>query len=203
MKLDEITLVDGHGNKNFNISEFDINNGERIGYSEGGTIITKSHHNIDSRLILFSLTNENNLFLSGVVGYFFPFNGREYFLINDVFTSREQRNKGYATALYTSLVRKYHVKLMSGKTQTKDGKLLWDRLSKVLTVNVYDAKTKTTVPRNQISDDDIYVNEPDRYILLVERCVVSIHDIGIPNIGDGIIKDILNYTHPINEGKYE
>jgi len=204
MKLDEIRLVrSGYRNKRYKLTDFNIENGIVFGYSEGDTVIIKTPSPKDSRVILFALCNSQQAFLSGVVGYFCDWQGTEYFIVLDAFTPEPLRHKGYATALYTSLVKKYNIKLMSDKEQTDDGKRLWTGISKILNVQVLDATNNTLLPRNQVSDDAIYINEPDRYLLIAEHVLSGIDLIGIPNVGSGILEGRQIYTHPDNIGLYE
>lgn len=205
MKLNEIRLIkNGHRTQRYNISDFDTENGTAIGNSEGGTILVQAKCVRDQHAVLIALYDKNkeNL-LSGIIGYFFNFNGDEYFKVIDVFTPVPFRSKGYATSLYTTLVRKYQVKLMSDNEQTEDGKRLWAGISKILNVQVLDASNKTIIPKNSVSDEDIYINEPDRYLLVAEHIVTGIDLIGIPLVGDGIVESRRFYTHKDNVGLYE
>lgn len=201
MNLNEIKLVfDKNTKPHYNITDFDKKT--IIGYSEGNTLLVQSKSYKDQRVILIGLYNKEEL-LSSIMGYFFEFNDIEYFKILDVFTPIEFRNQGYATSLYTTLVRKYHFKLMSDNEQTNDGKRLWVGISKILNVRVLDAMTNTIITKDMVSDEDIYFNESNRYLLIAEHISTGIDQIGISSIGDGILENRKFYTHPNNIGLYE
>jgi hypothetical protein len=203
MKLTEIHLVGNHDTKRYTYSDFDVADSTDIGFSEGGTIIRKSVNTKDQRIIMYSLHDKNSELLSSVVGYFYPHAGVEYFVVLDVFTIDIHRRKGYATALYVSLVKKYGVKLMSDKHQTEGGKRLWDNINNVLNVNVLDVATGNKIPRAEISDQEIYLDHADSYLLIAEHVPSIIESVGRPLAGDGIVDDYLVFTHPDNDGKYE
>lgn len=202
MKLDEIHLVGSHDSKRYTYDDFDESTAV-IGYSEGGTIIRKSTAHKDPQVVMYSLHTPNGEFVSGVVGYPHTYGGTEYFVILDVFTPLQYRRMGYATALYTSLVKKYGLKLMSDKKQTSDGKNLWSTIGRVLDVSVLDASTGNKVPRSGVSDQQVYITEPDRYLLIAEHTKSLIETIGNATISDGIVDDYKVFTHPDNEGKYD
>lgn len=204
MKLNEIYPINhSHNSKRYSLTDFNVDNQSTVGYSEGGTVITKCTHKKDSRVILYKLSSKSGEYLSGVVGYNFHYKNTDYFCILDVFTSSEHRQKGHATALYTSLVKKYGIKLISDKQQTPDGIKLWNRIGKILTVKVLDVETDQFVSRQHVSDDELYNNHPERYLLVAEHNSVGINKFGVPLIGDGLLEDHLLYTHDDNVGIYE
>lgn len=203
MKLTEIRMVNTISHKRFSVDDFDSTNQQSVGFGEGGTQIKKMSAHKDPRVLLYALYTKDGTLLSCVTGYNAPYDGSTFFVILDVYTPAEYRQQGYATALYTALVKKYGMKLMSDKEQTPSGRQLWNGISKVLNVSVLDASTGTTTPRSQVSDDEIYVDDPNRYLLIAEQHNHPIDSVGTPHIQDGILEDYIIYTHPDNEGLYE
>lgn len=203
MKLDEIHLVGSHDFKRYSYEDFDADNSTKIGFSEGGTVIRRSVARKDARVVMFSLHDTDGELLSSVVGYPHTIDQTEYFVVLDVFTASNYRRKGYAIALYTSLVKKYGLKLMSDKKQTSDGKDLWSAIGQVLDVSVLDASTGEKLSRSEVPNQQVYITEPDRYLLIAEHTESLIETVGDVTIGDGIVDDYMIYTHPDNEGKYE
>ncbi|MGI0075796.1 MAG: hypothetical protein ACREAU_00125 [Nitrosopumilaceae archaeon] len=204
MKLHEIHLRRQHTTKLYKISDFDSQTKILVGRGEGGLLIYKQTSPKDKIAALYTLEN-HNMMLSGVIGYFFPHNNIQYFKIIDVFTPPEQQMKGYATALYTALVKKYKFKLMSAAEQTPNGKKLWNSIQKTLNVKVLDAETDQILSKDNISDEDIYVNQPNRYLLIAEQTYLNENHRKLMEpslVGDFIVDDYLNYTHIENEGKY-
>lgn len=196
-------VKNAYGSKRYSLTDFGTNEKTHIGYSEGGTTIYKLVHPKDSRVLLYALYDKSEEFVSGVVGYNSSVKNVKYFCVLDVFTPTTHRQKGYATALYVSLVKKYGIKLISDKNQTPDGRKLWDRISKILQVKVLDVETDDLVSREKVTDDEIYNTQKDRYLLVAEHTRTGIDKFGMPLIGDGVLEDWINYTHVDNNGLYE
>lgn len=206
MKLNEIHLTAQHTKKRFKVSDFDPSTKRLFGRGEGGLFIYQQKTPKDNAAVLFTLESKDAIILSSVIGYFFTYGNITYFKVLDVFTAPQYQKKGYATALYTALVRKYKLKLMSGAKHTERGKQLWSSIQKVLNVKVLDVKTNKIFSMEEVSDEDIYIKQPDRYLLIAERTYHNkehkrLIETSI-SIADKILSDYLNYTHPDNIGKY-
>jgi predicted GNAT family acetyltransferase len=204
MKIHEITLVTGHINKRFNISDFDIANGMRIGYSEGGTLIIKIHALIDNNIIMYALYDKSQTqLLSCVIGQYRDINNIKYFSIGDVYTPTEVRKQGYASALYKSLVKKYNIKLLSDIEHTESGRQIWNSIGRVLTISVLDTNTGKMFTREQIPDNIVYSRVLNSYVLIAEHKITGTIDMmGMRSNFDGILEDYRIYTHSENLGLY-
>ena len=200
--LSEIVTVPSHTYKRFQLSDFDLKNSTRIGYSEGDTVIIKALA-FNSDEYIYALYSSQRQFLSGVVGRDVMHNGYHYFMIEDVYTPVDKRMQGYASALYKSLVKKYNIKLISDIEQTIYGKKLWASIGKVLDIKVWDSSTNRIIPRNQISDDDIYINHPDRYQLLAEHIPRGVELMEPRATKASVLLGYQVYTHKDNIGLYE
>jgi len=200
--LKEILRVPQHKGKKFSLSSFDLENKERTGYSEGKLIVYKAFSHDDPRVILFGIFDNESL-ISSVVGYFDTFNGKKYFVVLDAYTHKDFRQKGYATALYSFLIMTLRLKLVSDTEQTPSGEKLWTSIRKVFPAKVYDSNTKKILPPGSVSDEEVYTTDEtkNRYRFIIES-ESPIDGIGIPRIGEGIIKKHQFYTHPSKHGAY-
>lgn len=203
MKLSEILRVPQHNNKRYNISSFDLKNKEKMGHSEGSLVIYRMTNMTDRNLILYGLYDKNIL-LSSIIGVFFSLDGMNTFAIKDAFTPIEYQKKGYATALYSYLVKYLNLKLLSDAEQTPNGERLWNSIRKVLPVKIYDTATRKIVDPGNVPDKEIYTFDADknRYLFIVESWLLE-DIVGIPRIHEGLLEKYLFYTHSSNQGKYE
>jgi hypothetical protein len=161
MKLDEIVLIGGNVAKGFNTSNIDLASGQQINTAEN--IPLWKYHLIRGNQIAYALKVGEKLACI-IVGVPLQLD-KAYFQIQRTWTIPEFRGKGYAPALYIALVRKCHLALISDKEQTIGGKKIWDKIKTMITVRVFDNKTRQFV--DGISDDEVYSS--DRYFLIAEQ----------------------------------
>jgi hypothetical protein len=161
MKLDEIVLIGGNLAKGFNTSNIDLASGQQINTAEN--IPLWKYDLIRGNQIAYALKVGEKLACI-IVGVPLQLD-KVYFQIQRTWTIPEFRGKGYAPALYIVLVRKCHLALISDKEQTIGGKKIWDKIKTMITVRVFDNKTRQFV--DGISDDEVYSS--DRYFLIAEQ----------------------------------
>ena len=161
MKLNEIVLIGGTVDKGFTISDIDVQSGQQIGTAEN--IPLWKYKLIRGTQIAYALKVGDKLacIIIGTPRQL----GKPYLQIQRTWTHPEFRGKGYAPALYVALVRKFHIALISDKEQSLGGKKIWDKIKTMITVRVFDNKTKQFV--DGMTDDEVYSS--DRYFLIAEQ----------------------------------
>lgn len=196
MLLHEIINVPQHHQSRFDNNDFDISSKSLVCHAKDNIPVYKIACHSDSNLIMFALLDDNQQVITCVIGYFwtFPKNNTEYFMIKDVYTDPKQQRQGYGTSLYQCLLNKLQIKLWSDNEQTSTGRALWSTISKLTKIKVLDLQDGQIYDRSQISDDQVYVNNPEqhRYVFVTE-CITT--NYGYPMAGDGIIKPYNSDNH--------
>lgn len=200
MRLDEIIIVPDTNKQLFSINDYDLINGKHIGYSENGTIVMMCSNIHAPTLTMYGLFSpDGNTLLVSIIGVKVLYKGKSYFQVKDVFTPEQFRQQGFATALYSALVSKYKIALISDRKQTNAGRQLWTALSKVLDVKVFDSVTRELVPYHDVVNN-IYVTDIDdnknRYHWLMAEQQHNELMFDEDNVGDGILLDRIHYTNP-------
>ena len=206
MFLDEIHKSPQHSVRRLQLTDVKFNTKILIGPAEGWLNIYKVKTK-DPTAYIYYLANENKSddMLSYVMGIDYTLHGTQYFIIGDAFTSENNQKKGYASALYYSLVKKYNVKILSDKAQTPHGKALWDNLRKKISAKIINVSTGEIYPDdNTITQDELYTNDGiDKYRLVLEDTIYEQNTSTIPNVGIGILRPYLMFTADDDTGKYE
>lgn len=199
-ELDEIHLVVDQVNRNFSLSDFDLDTGQMVSKNEPSYEVWKYKAKNDPRLILFVLRSEESTptdIISAVVGHFDP---NDYFVIQQAWTDPQMRQQGFITSLYKTLHDRLQMSLASDLKQGPAMAKVWKKLP--FDQKVFDRKTKKLIPREQVGDEEIYNNDdPTRYRLIIEH-TSRYSDFGVEGVGDTIISEYEFYTHPSNKGKY-
>lgn len=162
MKLNEILLVNDQLKKPFQLSDIDQNTGQQIGTSENIPLWKYQTIKHDKQIVYaLKINDELVTFIVGVPRQY----DKPYFQVQQVWTDPAHRGKGYAPALYVTLIRKFHLALISDVEQTVGGKKVWDKLRTMVNVRVFDDKTRQFV--DNITDKKLYSFK--RYRLIAEH----------------------------------
>lgn len=207
MKVYEILNTTQHLKKRFKLSDIDRTKEKYIGDAEGSLQIWE-YGVKNSKSTLFVLTQKDKSPLSYLMGEFVKFQNADYLIVQDVFTTKDNLKKGYASALYYSLITKHHYKIISDKEQTADGRRLWSSLRKRIKAKIYDNHAKKFYDDDgTIPEADLYSNFTDvgmRYRLILEvKNNMNEGQTGIPEVGRGILSNYLIFTAEEDWGKYE
>ena len=201
MKLDEILIVSGL-TQPLDVNDIDVSQSVDVGHAEN---IHVFEFKLQKGLIYFIRPRTN--ITAFIVTTPIMLKSVDYLVVNQTWVDPKERGQGYGTLLYSILTTQLQKKLISDDEQTDVIRKIWKRATKVL-----DRKTDTIVPREDVPDEEIYINgsesspESERYRLVMENYLP-----GHPNIFDKIKEDAYNMgcgdnstiTHPNNAGKYE
>lgn len=200
-QLKEIEKVVDVLSRRFSFDDFDLKSGQTVALSEQPYKVVKYHAKKDDRLLMFALREGNtDEIVATVAGHF---DDNNFFVIQDAWTEPSMRRHGLMTALYTTLHDRLQMSLASDVQQTNSIIQLWKKLP--LPQKVFDRETKQLLPRDQVSDHQLYdPSNPQRYRLVIEHKQYDCDSghIGIPSVGIKVLYEHLKYTHKNNKGKF-
>lgn len=197
MEINEILNISMQSNSGVNLSAFDVDSAKQITTAENIPLYFTTAENTE----LYFLKKDDEL-LSFILCIPTKINNTEYLVVHRTWTDPNNKGKGYGTVLYATLITKLQKKLLSDDKQTPTIRNIWKQAEKVL-----DTTTNSIINRDEISDDEIYIdgskksNKSRRYRLVMEN-IITPNEFDRPLI-DNIINDNLIITHPDNDGKYE
>lgn len=210
MKLNEITKIVQQPDPGFKESDFDIENAQQVTTAENFPVFKlKSKGNLDPALEAYALKKDDR-FVSFVVGKYGTLDGPAFF-VQRSYTIPSLRNKGLATALYSVLYRRLHLKLISDVEQSPETVSVWKKLSKSLPVRVLDTKNQRSLELQDVPDKQLYDPELELKLVIENTHTLNIQggqpitDLLIPErpLIDKILADYINYTASENDGLYE
>lgn len=129
-----------------------------------------------------------------LVGVEFSYDGKPAYRIGQLLTKPESRGKGYASALYKSLVVRQRIAAVSDDSLTDGSIAVWRSLAKVCKVKALRKSTGQVIDISSV--DDVVNGDPDLLLM-------AIHESEIPEVPRGILEQMEYYTHPDNHGLWE
>lgn len=196
MKLDEMEKIRPQSSYGFDIRSFDLGNGKLVTTYEEKDIWRFSCSNGVTEM--YAIKDINETLAAVVVADRRVVHDTEYLIVGRIWVAQHLRGKGLATAIYLGLIKKLKEKILSDAEQTPTMISLWDTLSKLATVSVLDVKNGNIVSCDTVTNNQIY-NGGDDYRLILEKRIST-----IPSVGEGILQEYINVTHPDNtNGSYE
>lgn len=182
--------------------------------TENATLVTRAENlpvymikpKQESQLVAYAIKKDNQ-FVSFVIGTHQSVHGTKYFMIGRSYTLPTHEKQGLSSALYTALVTKKHLVLMSDNEQGPGSKRVWDKISKVLHTQVLNLKTGEKLSRDKIPDDQIYQQDPNHpnaknLVIVTEQYVNNIID-DVRSQNENLLGDYVIYTHPDVHGVYD
>lgn len=129
-----------------------------------------------------------------VVGVEFKLQGQDAFRVGGVVTLPESRGKGYASALYKSLVVRQRITLVSDDSLTQQSIALWKSIAKVCKVSGIERDSMKRVDLSSV--DDAINGDPNLLLIATNESL-------LPEVLGSMLEQTEYYTHPDNTGQWE
>lgn len=203
-KLREILRV--HSRHGIAPNTFNVKDAEQDGFTEGKPVyIIKGPDNTELYCFI-----ENDEIISHVMGIQFKgTDGKDYFVLKDTNTLPDYRRQGLATSLYSYIVNKKGIRLLSDDEQTQRGEDLWKGITKHFPerVKVIDVATgKQQKLKDMKYDGQVYIDgskstpASQQYRLVLED---NENPLGIPKEPYKVVMGSIIYTSPKNVGVFD
>lgn len=198
MKLEEIYTTGTQTRSVIDPTKFDMNNAEVVALAEAPFKIVKAFTTLDSSVVLYGVISDDGALICSTVGRLATVFGKQYFIIGGTWTAETHRRKGIATMLYTTLVKRLKLRLMSDREQSPEMFQVWNKLRSQHLASVISTHTGDVVDvsDNQLFQDTDSLEDNFRFVM------ESPHT-GIPDVGTGVIYEHQIYTYPSKQGMYE
>lgn len=153
---------------------YDFENKEPVCFADGKLKVYRVNTKQPTNYIMYALfcDGELGVFVIGIL------NGVD-FTISATETIAEYRRRGFASALYISLINKVGLRLHSDGGQTEDGWALWQFIRKHANITIIDTidhntyKDDGTIPDNHLYTDSPFIGP--RFKLIAESYYPPTH----------------------------